>query len=83
MGIKLFEEDRIMIFEKPLVEFVALTPSDTIATSDGTGGVDSCNGATAQNNNCNHFSIAGSDSCGYYDQIDINECAHYAPAYSE
>ena len=71
-----------MIFEKPFVEFVALEPTDVIATS-ATGGVDSCNGATAENNNCNHFNIEGSDSCGYYDQIDVNECAHYAPNYEE
>ena len=64
-----------MILEKPLVEFVTLDGSDAISTSGGTGGVDSCNGATSQSRNCDYFNLTMLDNCGYYIKTEQDENA--------
>lgn len=60
-----------MLFEKPLVEFVAVTPNDIETNSGGTGGTDSCKGPASIHRNCSHFNTF-MDDCGLYVQGDFD-----------
>lgn len=62
-----------MIFEEPLVEFVAVSTIDTGSTSGGMSGTDTCNGNTSEMRNCAYPTAM--DQCGitYHNGIDKDE----------
>lgn len=62
-----------MFFKEPIVEFVAINSNETVTTSGGTGGVDSCNGPTSQSRNCDYFNLTMLDNCGYYNKTEMDE----------
>jgi len=68
-----------MIFEKPLVEFVAVNPDCAVSTSGGTGGTDTCNGPTSIQRNCGATGDFPSFafSCGEY--IQGEQDANWTP----
>lgn len=59
-----------MVFEKPVVKFVALDSSDTIDTSGA--GVETCKGPTSPGRNCSVLSQEMMDDCGYYIQEELD-----------
>lgn len=61
-----------MIFEEPLVEFVAIQSVEIETASGGTGGTDSCKGPASIHRNCSYFNNTFMDDCGLYVQGDFD-----------